>query len=254
MTPDMDGERGVPIAVEHLDALSPIASGKARHRRCVELLRDAGMADDASQRSDLLPVAAALCDPVARLSISCSWPVVRRLDCWLVPDLAVFAVTRGDAATSSVSWVPARRSAGHAASFIDLGPRRVPGIDVAFELEPERLERLRECGGDATIDCVRAAIDRSDPAPTEAVELMASGLRTLKAWWSLTSGQPDASVTQVEILDTTDCGYWLALGTGVANTGETLLLTVRPRAVWRLLTSIFSEATLTGGAPAVRLA
>lgn len=212
------------------------------------------MAHDAGHVDDLRHVVAALSDPVARVNLSCNEPQARRLDCWLLPDLAVFGVALDDAATSHVSWVPASRSAGHAASFIDLGPRRVPGVDVAFELEPERLERLRLCvGGEATVAGVRAAIDHDSPAPSEAIEEMVGGLRTLKAWWRLSYGAAaGAKSAHVEILDTSGGGYWLAFEDSV-GASEKLLVTVRPRVVWRLLTSIFSEAALTGGVSPMRL-
>jgi hypothetical protein len=221
--------------LEALGAFSGGATGRPDppSGATVKALRGAGLLGPTGLHPTLLPIAAAVADPVVRLRFDhlAPGPIV---ECpgWVSPDVAVFAIPDDDNGLDEILAVGTTFLAARVAALVGLGPRpdaaRLPG---SIPADPGLLEGAMS-GLIGSSEDVRRHLGPAVPgAWVDALVGLRAGPRMhwrVTTNWAGSSGPQTRLIEVVESLDGT-----LILVARVGSAAE--LTAVTPTELWRLL-------------------
>jgi hypothetical protein len=218
--------------------------------RGVFRVRASALRSTAEGYAGLEPVAAAIADPLVRLSLEVlgGRPGVT-CEGWVSPETAVMTVPLSDDPdpVSDVVVVPPALLAAAVAKLVALGPRPRPPVTGLLYLERAALGRLLEAR-----DARAVVADDVDDDVVAALDELAEGLRLhwrVTATWTTPDGREPRRV--VEAVDGGGAGIWLV---AEIPEGGLALAPTTPTALWRQLATLLpSDEELAGTAPLLDL-
>lgn len=180
-----------------------VAEGGSVDDRVLDELRAGGLVVDGELHPRLVPVAACLATPLARLRVDHAVPTRWVADGWVDGTIAVLMRSSADASVADVIAVPRGMVALNLARAVRLGPRERVKVDEPAELDEALLEAILGSADGWSVGAIEPLLGRDDEIVPEWLEALSRLSNEPKrrwrmgTWWNSPEESPAARLMEV---------------------------------------------------------